>query len=89
MEVSGGGVEYSGGMEVSSMEERPATQSPCRRPPRPPHLPLPRLQIDYILIIAVDDVGSLMDGPCDVDASSSCVAMRWSSAIRCKTDLAI
>ena len=40
-------------------------------------------------LTTVDDVGGLMDGPCDVDASSSCAAMRWSSPIRCKTDLAI
>ena len=26
----------------------------------------------------------MMDGPCDVDTSSSCVVMRWSSQIRCK-----
>ena len=93
MEVSGGGVEYLGGMEVS-LVERPTARpprSPTRlgRPrPCPPPLHLPRPWIDCILT-AVDDVGGLMDGPCDIDASSSCVVMRWSSPIRRKTDLAI
>ena len=78
MKVSGGGVEYSGGMEVSSVE-RPIAQSPDRpltlSPARPPPLPLPRPRIGCILIV-VDEVRGLMDGPCDIDASSSCVAMR-------------
>ena len=84
MEVLRGGVEYLGGMEVSSVE-RLAARPPGRRPPcsltrpgrprpYPPPLPLPRPKIGYILT-TVDDVGGMMDGPCDVDASSSYAAM--------------
>ena len=94
MEVSGGGVEYSSGMEVSSME-RPAVRPPDRRPPRSPTQlgqlqphppPLPWPWIGYILT-TVDDTRGLMDGPCDVDASLSCTTMHWSSPIKGKTDL--
>ena len=38
MEVLGGGVEYSGGMEVSSVEQ-PVARPPGRRPPRSPTRP--------------------------------------------------
>ena len=81
----GGGVEYSGGMEVSLVERlatRPLDRRPPRSPtqpgrprPRPPPLPLPQPRIGCILT-TVDDAGGLMDGQCDVDASSSCVVMR-------------
>ena len=84
MEVSGGGVEYLGGMEVSSVE-RPATLPLGRLPPRsltrsgrsrsrPPPLSLPRPWIDCIVTV-MNDVGGLMDGPCNVDASLSCAAI--------------
>ena len=87
VEVSGGGVEYSGGIEVSSVE-RPTTRPPGRPQSRPPPLLLLRPQIDCILT-TVDDIGGLMDGSCDIDALSSCAAMRWSSPIRRKTNLVI
>ena len=90
-EVSRGGVEYSGSMEVSSVERlaaRPLDQPPPLSPGRPRPPPFPRPRIRYILT-EVDDVGGLMDGLCDVDASSLCAMMRWSSLIRRKTNLVI
>ena len=86
-----GGVEYLGGMEVSSMEppNRPPPRSPARPGQPQPHPPLlhpPR--ISYILT-TLDGARGLVDGPCDIDASSSCAVMRWSSPIRRKTNLAI
>ena len=85
MEVSRGDVEYSGVMEISLVERpvaRPLGQRPPHSPtrpsrprPRPPPLPLTRPRIDCILTV-VDDAGGLMDGPCDIDPSSSCAAMR-------------
>ena len=100
MEVSGGGVECSGSMEVSLVEQL-AARPPGRRPPclptllsrprpcpPPLPLPLPQPQISCILT-AVDQERGLMDGPCDVDASSSCTAMRWSSPIKRKIGLAM
>ena len=96
MKVWEGGVEFLGGMEVS-LVERTIARPPDRRPPRslaqpgrlwPRPSPLPRPRIGCILIV-VDDARGLMDGECNVDASSSYAAMRWSPPIRCKTDLAI
>ena len=84
-------MEYSSSMEVSSVERptaRPRDRPPPLSPGRPQPLPFPRPRIRYILTV-VDDVGGLMDGLCDVDASSLCAVMRWSSLIRRKTDLAI
>ena len=78
MKVSRDGMEYLSGMEVSSVE-RPAARPTGRRPPllptlpdqpRPRPPPLHRPWIDCI-IITVNDTRGLMDGPCDVDASSS------------------
>ena len=89
------GMEYSGGMEVSSVEQ-PAARQPGRSPPHLAH------QLDHDLahrlslsldlgciLVVVDDVRGLMDGPCDVDVSSSFATMRWSSPIERKTDLPI
>ena len=69
--VSGGGVEYSSGMKVSSIEQlvaRPPPRSPAQPPPRP------RPRISYILT-TMDVIGGLMDDPCDANASSSCATM--------------
>ena len=89
MEVLGDGVEYSGVMEVSSVEQQ-ETRPPCSptRPSRRRPLPLSQPRIGCILTV-VDDARGLMDGPCDVDASSSCATMRWSFPIRRKTDIAM
>ena len=86
MEVSKGSVEYSGCMEVSSVERpiaRPpySLAQPSRPRPYPPPLPLPRPRISCILT-TVDDAGDLMDGLCDGDVSSFYAAMQWSSLIR-------
>ena len=80
--VLGGGVEYSGGMKVSSIEQ-PVARPPPRSPTQPP--PRPRPRISYILT-TMDVVRVLMDGPCEANASSSCATMRWSSPIKRETN---
>ena len=90
-EGGGGGGGGAGGADIEVLVVEPPgwppPRSPTRPRPRPPPLPLPRPRIGCILS-TVDKVGGLMNGSCDVGASSSCAAMRCSSPIRRKIDLA-
>ena len=83
----GGGGGGEGGADIEVLVVEPPGWPPARPRPHPPPLPLPRPRIGCILS-TVDKVGGLMNGSCDVGASSSCAAMRCSSPIRRKIDLA-
>ena len=84
--VDDGGVEASGENGVDDVDGRNIIVSCVDWPACLP--PLPRPRIGCILTV-VDDIGGLMDGPYDVDVSSSCAKMRCSSPTRHKTDVAI